>query len=239
MRLSKYLSRAGVSSRRKAEELIRQGEVKVNGKVVTLPQEDVSPEDEIRVSGESVELTEEYIYILLNKPEGYVTTMYDPGGRPTVKEFLKECPYRVYPVGRLDRDVSGVLLFTNDGELAHRLTHPSFEVPKTYRVEVKGIPSDSALENLSNGVELEEGKTAPARVSKVGHNNKGTTLLDITLHQGWKRQVKRMCRVIGHPVLKMKRIKFAFLETGHLSTGAFRYLNPQEAKKLRQHVNLD
>jgi len=239
LRLSKYLSRAGVASRRKAEELIRAGMVEVNGEVAYLPQTRVNPGDIVEVSGRPVLPPSRYLYILLHKPRGYVTTMHDPGGRPAVGDILPNLPVRVYPVGRLDKDVSGVLLFTNDGELAYRLAHPSYEVPKTYRVEVAGLPAHTVLQHLRRGVILEEGKTAPAQIRKVKMiNSGGNALLDVTLHQGWKRQVKRMFQAVGHPVRKMQRIRFAFLEVEGLAPGSYRYLHKIEIEGLQKLVGL-
>lgn len=239
MRLVKFLAGAGVASRRRAEDIIRQGLVEVNGEKVILPQAPVTDEDEIKVSGKIINRPERFIYILLNKPAGYLTTMYDPQRRPTVGSLLKEMPERVYPVGRLDKDVDGVLLFTNDGELAHRLTHPGFGIPKTYFVQVRGIIPENALKNLREGIMLEEGKTGSVSIRHLRLNRrKRISSFEMTMKQGWKRQVKRMCRAVGFPVIKLERIRFAFLEVKDISPGSYRFLEPTEIKKLRKLAGL-
>lgn len=239
MRLAKYLASAGVASRRRAEIMIREGLVKVNGRTVIVPQTLVSPDDKILVGESKIELPLSFTYILLHKPPGYLTTMKDQRGRPTVNELLDGLKVRVYPVGRLDRDVSGVLLFTNDGELAHRLAHPRYGVRKTYRVKVRGILSRADRRSLREGIMLEEGRTAPAGVSGV-HLDKGSncSIFELTLVQGWKRQVKRMCRAIAHPVISLERICFAFLGTGKLPPGGYRHLNASEVARLRKLAGL-
>ncbi len=233
MRLSRYLACSGVASRRKAEEIIGQGTVEVNGEIVTVPQTLVGPGDTVKVRGKTVKPAEEFVYILLNKPEGFITTMNDPHQRQTVAAFLKDVKKRVFPVGRLDMDVSGVLLFTNDGSLAYRLTHPRFRIPKTYRVKVKGIIGPQAINKLREGVSLEEGKTAPAEIAKVRLNRQSnSSTFELTIYQGWKRQVKRMCRELGFHVLYLQRISFASIKTVDLPVGKHRHLTEKEVAGL-------
>jgi len=240
LRLAKYLAAAGVASRRRAEVMIREGLVKVNGQTVVIPQTLVSPDDNVLVRGRKVKLPRSFTYVLLHKPPGYLTTMNDPRGRPTVNELLDGLKVRVYPVGRLDRDVSGVLLFTNDGELAHRLAHPRYGVKKTYRVKVRGILSRADRRSLRRGIMLEEGRTAPAEVSRVRlDRGSNCSIFDLTLVQGWKRQVKRMCLAIAHPVIRLERTCFAFLGTGKLPPGSYRHLDAGEVARLRELVGLE
>lgn len=231
MRLAKYLAAAGVASRRKAEQIVRDGRVTVNGERALLPQTDISDGDEVLVDGIQVQGPERYYYLLLDKPSGFVTTVSDTHGRPTVLDLVKDIPARIYPVGRLDADTSGVLLLTNDGSLAYRLTHPRFHVEKEYRAWVKGFPSVETLQRLSRGVEVEGRKTAPAQVWAV-RKGSGRTLLGIVLTEGRKRQIKQMCAAVGHPVLKLRRIRFAFLTARGLQAGAYRHLSRSEVKRL-------
>ncbi len=238
MRINRYLARAGVASRRGAEILIADGLVEVNGEPVISFGLRINAGDTVTVKGIPVKISETRpVYLLLHKPVGCITTMHDPRGRPTVKDYLKGVERRVFPVGRLDKDVSGVLLFTDDGELANRLMHPRYEVDKTYRVLVEGTPAADVIKKLRNGVELEEGRTSPARVElkEPGHNAvPPVSALEITIHQGWKRQVKRMFEAVGHRVVKLERIRFAFLAAGSLQPGQFRYLNEDEIFRLKQ-----
>lgn len=235
MRLAKYIAGAGIASRRKAEDLIFKGKVEVNGETVTTPQTLVEEGDIVKVSGKEIATEEDYVYILLNKPEGFITTMRDPHRRETVELLLKDIKERIFPVGRLDKDVSGVLLFTNDGDLAYRLTHPRFQIPKTYSVKVKGLITPKATKTLREGVKLEEGKTAPAQVDKVRLNRQSnSSTFELTICQGWKRQVKRMCREVGFPVLRLQRTTFANLNTQDLPLGKHRHLTKLEVEKLKK-----
>jgi pseudouridine synthase len=235
--LAKYLAQAGVASRRKAEQIIREGRVTVNGERVLVPQTDVSGSEEIKVDRVQVRGTERLHYLLMDKPRGAVTTAVDTHGRPTVLDLVKDIPGRIFPVGRLDADTSGVLLLTNDGELAYRLTHPRFQVEKEYRAWVKGFPSKAALEQLAAGVVLEGVKTAPAQVEAV-RKGEGRTQLKITLTEGRKRQVKLMCAATGYPVINLRRTRFAFLTARGLKTGEVRHLNRTEVKNLYQITRL-
>ncbi|MEE9526515.1 MAG: pseudouridine synthase, partial [Syntrophobacteria bacterium] len=195
-RLQKILSKAGITSRRKAEGLILQGRVSVNGKIVReLGTKAVLGRDEIRVDGETLKPESEGVVLVLFKPRRCVTTLHDPQGRPTVADFINKFPMRLYPVGRLDYDAEGLLLLTNDGELAHRLQHPRYKVPKTYLVKVRGHPPAEALAILQQGVNLEDGITAPAELIVVEDDQKATWL-SLTLREGRKHQVKRMCAAV-------------------------------------------
>jgi len=228
MRLAKYLAHAGVASRRAAERLIADGRVQVAGRVVTDPARDVDKSSGVAVDGAPV-APEAHEFYALNKPPGVVSTAHDPQGRRTVVEFVPTNA-RLYPVGRLDADTSGLILLTNDGELANRLTHPRFEVPKTYRARVEPSPvSEASLRELREGVKLEDGRTAPAAVRQV-HGG----LLDITITEGRKHQVRRMCEAVGHRVVELERVAFGPLRLGQLHEGDFRRLEPAEVERLRK-----
>ena len=228
MRLNAYLARAGVASRRGADELIKAGRVSVNGETGQL-NTFVASRDRVEVDGEPVEL-QRLAYVLLHKPAGVVTTARDPQGRPTVVELVDH-PARVVPVGRLDADTTGVLLLTNDGPLAHRLAHPRYGVEKVYEAEVEGEPSDEALAQLREGVELDDGPTATAKARRLA-----SSTVELTLHEGRKHQVKRMLAAVGHPVARLHRARYAGLTVDGLEPGAWRELEPEELAQLRhQH----
>ena len=230
-RLQKILARAGICSRRKAEEYIADGRIAVDGRLVTRPGLKVDPEQAaITVDGKPVQ-QEEKIYILLHKPPGYVTTMSDPQGRPIVTDLLPEIKHRVFPVGRLDQDSEGALLLTNDGALTNKILHPRFEVNKTYEATVKGVPKAADLQRLEQGILLEGRKTWPAKL-RVLHRRKGTTIIEIIIHEGKKRQVRKMFQAIGHPVLRLKRTAYGGLELGALGRGKYRFLTERDLKKL-------
>jgi 23S rRNA pseudouridine2605 synthase len=237
-RLQKVLAQAGVASRRACEELIRQGRVQVNGQVVTELGTKVDPNrDEIRVDGAPISGPEERVYLILNKPPGYISTTHDPWGRPTVLDLIPH-QGRLYPVGRLDAESEGLLLLTNDGRLTHRLTHPRYEHEKEYLVLVKGHPSQTVLSQLRQGVDLEEGRTAPAKVSRVSRKEgsetpPGTTWLRIVVHEGRKRQIRRMCAAVGHPVQRLIRVRMGPIELGNLPEGGYRPLSAKEVRRLR------
>lgn len=229
-RLQKVLAQAGVASRRHSEEIILAGRVKVNGVVVTELGTKVDPtRDRIEVDGQSI-ASEKKVYIVLNKPRGVVTTASDPQGRKTVIDLL-DVEERVYPVGRLDLDTSGLLIMTNDGTLANGLMHPSREIEKTYRAWVKGIVSGETAKQLARGVELDDGMTAPAKV-RIMEKGNDETLLEIIIHEGRNRQVRRMCDAIGHPVKSLQRVQIAFLKIGRLRYGDSRHLTPEEVMRL-------
>jgi 23S rRNA pseudouridine2605 synthase len=229
MRLAKHLAHAGVASRRAAEQLIFHGHVTVGGKVVTDPATDVDGSKPITVDGRPVGGTqqERAVYIL-NKPPGVVSTSHDTHGRKTVVDLV-HAERRLYPVGRLDADSTGLILLTDDGELAHRLTHPSFEVPKTYRAVVRNPPvREPALRKLREGIELDDGRTSPAKVRKISSSE-----LEITVHEGRKRQIRRMCEAIDHRVESLERVAFGPLRLGNLPIGGHRRLTPAEVERLR------
>jgi 23S rRNA pseudouridine2605 synthase len=229
MRLAKHLAHAGVASRRAAEQLIFDGRVTVGGKVVKDPATDVDGSKPITVDGRPVGGTgqERAVYIL-NKPPGVVSTSHDTHGRKTVVDLV-HADRRLYPVGRLDADSTGLILLTDDGELAHRLTHPRFEVPKTYRAIVRNPPvREPALRKLREGIELDDGRTSPAKVRRISSSE-----LEITIHEGRKRQIRRMCEAIDHRVESLERVAFGPLRLGNLPVGGHRRLTPAEVERLR------
>jgi pseudouridine synthase len=238
LRLQKYLSMAGVSSRRAGEELIKSGRVKVNGATVTEMGVSVDPSrDRVEVDDRPVRPVAQSAYILLYKPVGYVTTVKDEFGRSTVTELVNDAGVRVYPVGRLDMDTSGLLLLTNDGELANRLTHPSYGVEKEYLARVHDIPSRQALEQLARGVMLDDGKTAPAAVRLV-RGGRPTSTLSLTIKEGRNRQVRRMLEAVGHPVVSLKRVRFGPLDLTGMKQGQWRRLTPREVAELKRSAGL-
>ena len=238
-RLQKILARAGVASRRAAEELIRQGQVAVDGRVVREPGTKADPQTQrITVKGQPLPQPEPHQYWLLHKPAGVVSTARDPQGRPQVLDLLPpQARGRLFPVGRLDRDSEGLILLTNHGELAHRLTHPSFQVPKHYRVWVKGHPSRQAIARLRQGLELDDGPTAPARVYLKAASPRQSKL-SFVIHEGRKRIIRRMCQAVGHPVLRLVRVGLGPLRLGDLPPGAARALSDQEVRQLLQAAGL-
>ncbi|SPF46333.1 Uncharacterized RNA pseudouridine synthase aq_1464 [Syntrophobacter sp. SbD1] len=237
MRLQKFLAQAGVSSRRAAEELIGQGRVDVNGEKAAIGCSVDPLNDRIRLDGKPVSLQEKRVLVVFNKPGGCVTTVSDPQGRRTVLDFLPDFGQRIFPVGRLDYDAEGLLLLTNDGELANRLLHPRYGISKVYDVKIKGHPDKKALQQLRTGIRMEEGVTAPAEVEVI-RELPNAAWLRITLHQGWNRQIKRMCMAVGHPVLKIRRIAYGPVRIGRLATGQHRLLGPDEIRKIHEAANL-
>ena len=228
MRLNAYLARAGIASRRGSDDLIKEGRVKVNDEPGQLNTY-VHAGDRVEVDGEPV-AAQQLTYVLLNKPAGTVTTASDPHGRPTVVQLVSEVPERIVPVGRLDADTTGALLLTNDGALAHRLAHPRYGVDKVYEVDVEGEPDDAALRRLSQGVELDDGLTAPAEVRRLAPSK-----IELTLHEGRKHQVKRMCAAVGHPVRRLHRSRYAGLTIDGIEPGRWRELDPIEVTQLRSY----
>jgi 23S rRNA pseudouridine2605 synthase len=229
MRLAKYLAHAGVASRRAAEVLILAGRVSVDEEVVRDPARDVDDSHSVAVDGRPLAGAESRVVYALHKPVGVLSTAHDARGRPTVLDLLPEEHRRLYPVGRLDADSSGLILLTNDGELAHRLTHPSFEVPKAYRARVAGgNVGEAALRALRDGVTLDDGVTAPATVRRVSPD-----VLELIIHEGRNRQVRRMCDAIGHPVIDLERVRFGPLRLAGLASGAHRRLTLAEVEQLR------
>jgi len=232
-RLQKVIARAGIASRRKAEDLIKEGRVKVNGKVVTELGLKVSSSDRVEVDEIQIE-KEEPVYFLLYKPRGVISSVNDEKGRKVVTDFFPHLKERIYPVGRLDYDTSGLLVLTNDGEFANILMHPKNEINKVYVAKIKGIPLKENLRKLERGIRLEDGKTAPAKVTLISADNKKqSAIVEITIHEGINRQVRRMFEAIGHEVQKLKRERYGFLTLSGLRTGDARELTPHEVKQLR------
>jgi 23S rRNA pseudouridine2605 synthase len=232
-RLQKLIAAAGLASRREAERWIVAGRVTVNGEAAALGESADPARDRIEVDGCPLLVAERKYYVLLNKPSGYVTTLHDPEGRPVVTDLLRDIPARLHPVGRLDLTTEGLLLLTNDGELTHRLAHPRHEVEKTYLVRVRGALSAAERRQLEQGVVLDDGLTAPARVEKVRVTG-SHSWLEITIREGRNRQVRRMCEAVGHPVSRLKRIRLAFLELGVLPPGKYRMLSAAEVAQLKK-----
>jgi 23S rRNA pseudouridine2605 synthase len=230
MRLAKFLATAGVASRRASEQLIRDGRVTLDGVAVIDPARDVAPGDPVAVDGRPVTQPTERVVYAVNKPAGVVSTASDPQRRPTVVALVPSS-VRLYPVGRLDIDATGLILLTNDGELANRLTHPRYEVPKTYRVTIANPPlPQRAIAALRRGVDLDDGPTAPARVRRLGGRDSGT--FELTIHEGRNRQIKRMCERVGHPVRSLARVAFGTLALGDLRLGDHRLLSADEVRSL-------
>jgi pseudouridine synthase len=238
IRLNKFLAQAGVASRREVDKMIVEGRIKVNGQVVkTLGSKIDDEKDKVEVEGRRVEREEELIYLMINKPPGYLVTLKDDFKRPTIKQLLPSLKKRAFPVGRLDYDSSGLLLMTNDGELAYRLTHPRFKVPKAYLVKVKGEPDPSGLTRLEKGIYLDGKKTAPAKVARL-KGDPEKSLFKIEIYEGRKREVKRMFQAIGHKVLQLQRTSFGGLGLGSLKTGKWRFLTRKEIDTLKKKVAL-
>jgi 23S rRNA pseudouridine2605 synthase len=230
VRLAKYLAHAGVASRRASEQLVFAGRVTIGDEVVRDPARDVDGSVPVSVDGRHVRVSngQKAVYAV-HKPRGVVSTAHDPQGRPTVVALVPSAR-RLYPVGRLDADTTGLILLTDDGELAHRLTHPSFEVPRTYHAKVRNAPvREEALQRLREGIELEDGRTAPARVKRLGSDR-----IELTIHEGRKRQVRRMLEAVGHPVIALERVRFGPLWLGKLEEGRHRRLTAAEIEKLRR-----
>lgn len=231
-RLQKIISAAGITSRRASEALILNGQVAVNGIVVTELGSKADPsKDTITVDGKTLKISAQRLYILLNKPPGYITALKDGQGRPLVTDLLKDVPERVYPVGRLDYNTEGLLLLTNDGEWANRLMHPRHEIEKEYHVRVRGKVIDQQLKRMAEGVELDDGMTAPAVVNlvKSGEQN---DWISVAIHEGRNRQVRRMCEAVSLSVVRLKRIRYGSLMLGTLRAGQFRYLSEAEVREL-------
>ncbi|HOA54980.1 MAG: pseudouridine synthase [Acetivibrionales bacterium] len=232
IRLQKYLADAGVSSRRKCEELISQGRVQVNGRIVTEPGTKVEGTEEIRVDGKKVEPAKRKIYILLNKPVGYISSVRDQFSRKTVIDLVSGIKERIYPVGRLDYDTSGLIILTNDGEFANMLMHPRHEAEKVYRAEVEGMLGADDINRLEKGIDIGGYVTAPASV-RVIDKTKKRSVVEISIHEGKNRQVRRMFESIGHPVLKLKRTAIGGITVGTLEEGKWRYLTKTEVEDLK------
>lgn len=233
VRLQKIIAGSGISSRRKAEDFIRNGLVTVNGETVMTLGTKVDPvHDHIKVNGRHLKTKLPDMFVMLNKPVGYLSTLHDPDGRPTIKQLMPKPSLRLFPVGRLDWDSEGLLLLTNNGDIAQACLHPTHHVQKTYLVKVKGVLEEAHIQQLRRGVALEDGQTAPAKVKKAG-KLQANSWIEITIHEGRKHQVKRMFEHIGHPVIRLKRIQFGPLNLGKLLPGKTRYLTDDEANDLR------
>jgi 23S rRNA pseudouridine2605 synthase len=234
MRLQKFMAAAGVASRRASETLIADGRVTVNGELVTDPARDVADTDRVAVDGAPVDAQEERVVYAVHKPAGIVSTASDPQGRATVVSLVRTA-HRLYPVGRLDIDTTGLILLTNDGALAHRLTHPRFEVPKTYRATLDPPPlTDAQIRTLRTGVLLDDGRTAPARVRRLGRREDNR--IELTIHEGRNRQIRRMCEAIGHRVRGLERVAFGSLALGELPAGVARRLSADEIAAIAQEA---
>jgi len=227
-----------VASRREADRLIAEGRVRVNGRIIQeLGSQIDAGQDRVKVDGRDIKKGGRPVYLVLNKPAGYLVTLKDPFHRPTIKDLLPPSGERIFPVGRLDFESEGLLLLTNDGDLTFRLSHPGFEVKKSYLVKVKGEPDANGLERLRRGIFVGGHRTAPARVTLLAHNPK-RSLLRIEIHEGRKHEVRLMCLAIGHDVVSLKRISLAGLTLGKLKPGEWRYLGAAEVRKLKRLVNL-
>lgn len=232
-RLQKILARIGIASRRKAEDLIREGKVTVNGRTAVIGMSADLSRDHIKVDGKLLARAEPRVYFVFNKPRAVVTSMTDPEGRTTVRDFFREVRCRVFPVGRLDYDSEGLLVITNDGDLAQTLLHPSKGIPKTYVVKVRGVLTDRELERIRRGVRLPEGMTAPAKVKNL-RETEHNSWVEITITEGRNRQVRRMLEAVGHPVIRLRRVAIDGLLLGDLKPGAYRPMRPEELEKLRR-----
>ena len=232
VRINKYIASCGVTSRRKADELIIAGKVAVNGAIMREPGYDVQSDDEVICDGRKISLEVGKTYILLNKPVGYVTTTSDDKDRPTVLDLVQDEDRRIFPVGRLDYNTSGLLILTNDGDVANKLMHPSKELDKTYRAVISGILTRGKIARLEKGVDIGGFRTSPAKVEVLKHN-RNSTVLDITIHEGKNHQVRRMFKAIDTPVQTLERIKIGNLVIGRLAVGGYRKLGPAEVEYLK------
>lgn len=237
-RLNKILSAAGLASRRQADQWISAGRVAVNGRVIkTLGSSAIWGEDSIRLDGKEIPRPPDKLYLMLNKPFGYICSLKDPEGRPLVMDLLQGIPERVYPVGRLDFDSLGLLLFTNDGEWAYRLTHPKYQIPRTYKVTAEGKITDQAMDRLRAGVPLQDGPSGSSGVTLVSRNER-QTLIRMTITQGRSRQVRRMLEAVGYRVVHLIRISYGNLQLGNLKSGQYRYLQDNEIGAMKKLVKM-
>lgn len=238
MRLNKFLAKAGIASRRAADLLLKEGRIAVNSKIVTELGSIVDEKaDEVTFDGKPVRLPDEFVYLLLNKPVGHLATCKDNFKRPIVLDLVKKYRKLVRPVGRLDLNSSGLLLLTDDGQLAFRLTHPRYKIDKKYLVKCEGFVPDEEIEKLRNGIELDDGMTWPAKVELISRIEKSSSLY-ITIHEGRKRQIRRMCRIMGHPVITLSRVEYGGIKLGGLKEGAYRRLKKEEVEMLKSSVGL-
>ena len=235
MRINKYIASCGVASRRKAEEIILAKRVKVNGKTVEELSFNIDENnDVVEIDGQRIGLNEESVYIVLNKPEGYITTVKDQFDRPSVLDLVSDIKERVYPIGRLDYETSGLLILTNDGDLTYKLTHPKQEVDKTYMAIVKGIPTKEEQKNFEEGLYIEDYKTAPAKIKVVKKaEEKNYAICQIKIHEGRNRQVRKMCRAINHPVMRLRRVAMGKITLKDTEVGKYRHLSKEEVEYLK------
>jgi len=238
IRLNKYLSQRGAASRREADRMIQEGRVAVNGRVVQdLGHKIDDGRDRVAVDGRKIKPGRELVYMMLNKPKGFLVTLADPLGRATIKDLVPSLPDGVNPVGRLDKDSEGLLLLTNDGELANRLTHPRYEIPKIYIVCVEGRVSREEIDKLEKGVPIEGGRTAPAKV-KALESRSQSSVLQVEIHEGRKREVRQMCESVGHEVVRLMRVSFAGIRLENLLNGQWRFLKKEEVHRLKRLAGL-
>jgi 23S rRNA pseudouridine2605 synthase len=235
-RLQKIIAEMGVASRRKAEELIAEGRVKVNGKVAVIGMKADPARDHIKVDGKLLVTPEKKVYLIFYKPRGVVTSLSDPEGRPTVNNFLRGIKERVFPVGRLDYDSEGMLILTNDGDFAHAIMHPSKKIPKTYLVKVKGVLQGEEMEKLRKGIRLDRTVTAPAKIKRL-RKTEQNSWIEMTIYEGKKRQIRRMLERVGHPVMRLMRIRIDGLEMGDLKPGMLRQIAPEEMKTISEELD--
>lgn len=233
VRLQKYLAEAGVASRRKCEELIAQGKIEVNGQIVTVPGTKINGSEIIKVDGREIRQEQRKVYVLLNKPAGYISTAKDQFSRKTVLDLVSTVKERIYPVGRLDYDTSGLIMLTNDGELANQLTHPKHEMQKVYRVMIEGTMSEEEMATIKTGVTIEDYKTAPANV-KIIDTSKKDSIIELSIHEGKNRQIRKMFDALGHTVLRLKRIAIGPLTIEGLEEGKWRYLSKKEIEVMKK-----
>ncbi|NBI06605.1 pseudouridine synthase [Senegalia massiliensis] len=237
MRLQKFMAKAGIASRRKSEKIILDGRVTINNTMIKELGFKVDPKkDIIKVDNKKIFLEKEKIYIILNKPVGYITSVSDQFNRKTVIDLVSKVDQRIYPVGRLDYDTSGLLLLTNDGDLTYKMTHPSHEVNKTYIAEVKGIPNNEELKQFKEGLKIEDYITSPADINII-KKDKGKSTVKITIHEGKNRQVRKMCEKINHPVIKLKRVSFGDIRLNDLREGDYRFLTDKEIRYIKDEIN--
>ncbi len=235
VRLQKFLAENGVASRRMSEELIRQGRVKVNSEVIFEMGTKVTEEDLVEVDGKEIRRNKKNIYVVLNKPCGVVSTSKDQFGRSTVIDLVKDINERIYPIGRLDYDTSGLILMTNDGEFTFQLTHPKHEINKVYIARVKGTPSKEKIQSFQKGLKIEDYITSPAKL-KIMNSTKTTSTLEITIHEGKNRQIRKMCDAIGHPVIELKRVSIENINLGNLPEGKWRHLKINELEEIKNII---
>jgi 23S rRNA pseudouridine2605 synthase len=234
-RIQKIIAQMGIASRRKAEEIIAEGRVTINGRVALIGEKADFSKDHIKVDGKLLIRREPKVYLMFNKPRNVVTSLADPQGRPTIKDYLKGIRYRVFPVGRLDFDSEGLLFLTNDGDFANAVLHPSRKIPKTYMVKVKGIIDDNKISKLRQGVRLEDGRTLPAKV-KFARQSENNSWIEIAITEGKKRQVRRMVEAVGYPALKLRRVSINGVRLSGLKIGEIRPLTDRELQELKKET---